>query len=451
MSYEKNFKQFVVLWSGQFLALLGSGLSSFGLSVWIFESTGSATPFAMSILSSLLPSLIFAPFAGSFADRMNRKHIIVITTFLDLSLKLIMAILLYMEALNVGLIYPIVFLSATFHAFQGPALHASIPSLVPHESLSRANGLMQFSNSSQSMLAPIFAGALYPFLGLTGLLGINFVTFVVAILIYLTLKIPQPSVEESKKSMFNTAFSDFRYSWNYLQKKNGLLSLILSLALLNFVANIAMVLLGPLLLSNYDTRIFGTVEAIFGSAMVIGGLVAGIIPNIDKKVRTMFLCIVLSSLGLSFAGISASWVLIAIGFFIFMLPVPYVNSLLQSTIHVKVEPGALGRVGALLNALLKVISPIAVIASGPLADKIFEPIMGTSGPLGRSMIGNLIGAGPGRGIGLMFILSGLSLGVLCLGMLSNRTIMTLETRLPNYVTKEKQASADCKEAIQVST
>ncbi len=428
----KSLKHFTVLWTGQFVSLLGSGLSAFGLSVWIFEKTGSATPFAMSFLSTILPTIIFAPFAGSFADRKRRKLVIMLTDTFDVFLKVLMALLLYFKMMEVWMVYPILFCSSTLQTFQGPAFNASIPALVSQKDLSRANGMMQFSQSSQNMLAPILAGALYPILGLTGLLAVDFSTFIIAIVIISFVKIPQPEVEKTDKSMVGTAFSDFKFSWDYLVKKRGLLSLMLVLGILNFIANISMILLGPLVLSNYDSKIYGTVQAIYGSSMVIGGLVAGLLPNVTKKVKAMFFALIISGIGITVSGFSASWVIISLGFFLFMLPVPYVNSLLQSVIQVKVESNILGRVGALMNAILKLVTPIACVLAGPMADKIFEPLMVSEGALGSRFIGNLIGAGAGRGIGLIFILCGILLIVVCILMLINKMVTSIEDRLPSY-------------------
>jgi len=70
---NRSFGKFTAIWPGQFVSILGSGLTSFGLAVWIFTETGSTTSFAMAFLFSILPGIIFAPLAGSFADRKSRK------------------------------------------------------------------------------------------------------------------------------------------------------------------------------------------------------------------------------------------------------------------------------------------------------------------------------------------------------------------------------------------
>lgn len=433
ITYEdRSLKKFTIIWLGQFVSLLGSGLSAFGLSVWIYIKTGSATPFAMSFLCSILPTIIFAPFAGSFADRKKRKVIIMMTDSLDALLKLLMAVLLFFDLMHVWMVYPILFTSAILSTFQGPAFNASIPMLVPGKHLSRANGMLQFSQACQSMLAPILAGALFPIINLSGLLTIDFVSFFFAIFTILFVKIPQPELEKEKKSMFNTAMGDLKFAWNYLIEKKGFISLLVSFSILNFIANLSIILIGPLVLSNYDSSIYGTVQAVYGLAMVLGGVLSGILPNTNKKIKTLFMMLIISGIGLVISGISISWYVIALGFFIFMIPVPYANTLLQSLVQMKIEASVLGRVGALMSAVLKSITPIACILAGPLADNVFEPLMKNDGSIGSNFIGSLIGTGPGRGIGLLFILCGIIiLNAVCFIMLCKKQIMSMEKRLPD--------------------
>lgn len=84
-----------------------------------------------------------------------------------------------------------------------------------------------------------------------------------------------------------------------------------------------------------------------------------------------------------------------------------------------------------MSAVLKSITPIACILAGPLADNVFEPLMKNDGSIGSNFIGSLIGTGPGRGIGLLFILCGIILNAVCFIMLCKKQIMSMEKRLPD--------------------
>ncbi|UTD04044.1 MFS transporter [Treponema denticola] len=410
-------KTFMVIWFGQFISMLGSALSAFGLGIWIFQKTGSAASFAMSAVCTVLPALLFAPFAGSIADRKKRKAIILLTDSIDAFLKILIVTLLIFNKLELWMVYPLVFISGTLGAFQNPAFGASIPMLVPSDKLTRANGLLQFSSAIQNLLAPVIAGFLYPLIELKGLFIIDFVSFFFALASIAFIKIPQPSIEKTKDSLVLAAFKDLQYAWKYLIQKEGLMQLIVFFAFLNFIANLSMILLGPLMMSVYNSQAYGNVQAGIGLAMLLGGLCSSLIPDTKNKIKRILLILSLCSIGPIISGTTVNRIIITGGFFIFMFPVPYVNTLLMSIFQIKIERNVLGRVGALMTAILAAITPIAYLCAGPLADYVFEPLMNEKG----------------RGIGLIFIISGILLIISCLLMRLNKTVTSIEKRLPDYV------------------
>ncbi|UTY32013.1 MFS transporter [Treponema putidum] len=413
-------KTFIVIWFGQFISMLGSALSAFGLGIWIFQKTGSAASFAMSAVCTVLPALLFAPFAGSIADRKKRKAIILLTDSIDAFLKILIVTLLIFNKLELWMVYPLVFISGTLGTFQNPAFGASIPMLVPTDKLTRANGLLQFSSAIQNLLAPVIAGFLYPLIELKGLFIIDFVSFFFALASIAFIKIPQPLIEKTKDSLVLAALKDLKYAWKYLIQKEGLMQLIVFFAFLNFIANLSMILLGPLMMSVYNSQAYGNVQAGIGLAMLLGGLCSSLIPDTKNKIKRILLILSLCSIGPIISGTTLNRIIITAGFFIFMFPVPYVNTLLMSIFQIKIERNVLGRVGALMTAILAAITPIAYLCAGPLADYVFEPLMNEKG----------------RGIGLIFIISGILLIISCLLMRLNKTVTSIEKRLPDYVNNQ---------------
>ena len=228
-SKENTMKTFMIIWFGQFISMLGSALSAFGLGIWIFQKTGNAASFAMSAACTVLPALLFAPFAGSIADRKKRKAIILLTDSIDAFLKILIVTLLIFNKLELWMVYPLVFISGTLGTFQNPAFGASIPMLVPTDKLTRANGLLQFSSAIQNLLAPVIAGFLYPLIELKGLFIIDFVSFFFALASIAFIKIPQPLIEKTKDSLVLAALKDLKYAWKYLIQKEGLMQLIVFL------------------------------------------------------------------------------------------------------------------------------------------------------------------------------------------------------------------------------
>lgn len=413
---KKNFSKFVYIWAGQFVSILGSGISAFGLSVWIYYETGCATPFAISFLCNILPGIFFAPFAGSFADRKSRKKIMIISDSLDACLKIIMAVLLFFGQLRVWMVYPILFFSSTFSTFQGPAYSACIPSMVPPQMLTKANGLIQFSSAAQSMISPALAGVLYPMLGLKGLIIIDFMTYFVGVVIVALSSIPKTVVEETEQSGMKLVLADFVESVKIINTVKGFMQMVFVFSFLNFVANIAMILVGPMVLSNYSSIEYGYVETIYALSMLIGSMIVAVIPNCKNMACRMFAVLSVSGVGLIISGANNNWIIISIGMFVFFFFVPYANSLFQTYFQTAFDNNCLGRVGALLSAILKIASPLACIFAGPVIDYCFEPLMQENGVLGKSFVSHIIGYGPGRGCGLMFMICGIVLTITCLYM-----------------------------------
>lgn len=427
----KSMKKFLIIWCGQFFSMLGSGISSFGLAIWVLERTKSNMGFAITFLVQILPRLLFAPMAGSFADRKNRKKIMIATDVFDGVLKIVLFVLLFTDRMQVWTVYPIIFLSSTASIFQGPAFDASVPQIVPKEQLGRANGLRQLTPAIQNIVAPIAAGALYPMIGFSGLLIIDFVTFFAAIFTVAFQMIPQPEVADGGKKP--SVMEDLKFSMAVIRKKKGLLPMIMSLALLNFLATMAMVLLGPVIMANYDPRIYGFLNSVSGVSMIVGGMIAGLFPISKNRVRTVFLSLVISALGLILMGKSPLWYVIAAGFFLFMLPVPFANGTFGTLMHLKIEGEALGRVGSLVGAMVMAVTPIASILGGVLSDHVFNPMLEANGILANTWVGAVFGVGVQRGSGLMFALSGILLTIVCIAMLSNKKVMEFETVNPDVI------------------
>ncbi len=422
---SKSMKKFMTIWTGQFFSILGSGLSSFGLSIWVLQQTSSNMSFAMTFLVQILPGIIFAPMAGSFADRKNRKKIMILTDSIDAALKVLMVALVLTEVLKLWMVYPILFLSSTLNAFQGPAFDASVPQIVPKEQLGRANGLRQLTRSVQSMIAPIAAGAFYPMIGFSGLLVIDFCTFGIAIVTLALQSIPQPTVSDETGGK-NRALADMKFAMEYLRGKQGFLSLISVFALLNFIANLCVVLIGPVIMANYDSKFYGLVNSASGVAMVVGGFVAGLFPVTEHRVRKIFLSLILSGIGLCIMGKSPMWAVVAAGGFVFMLPVPFANGTFGTMVHMKFSGEVLGRVGALMGGLMSIVTPVAILLAGFLSDRVFNPLLMPDGALANTWAGRFFGVGEQRGVGLLFVLCGLILIVTCIATLCNKKVMDME-------------------------
>jgi MFS transporter, DHA3 family, macrolide efflux protein len=425
-----GFGPFLAVWAGQLVSMLGSGLSSFGVMVWLFEKTHAATPYALAFLTSTLPFIFFAPFAGHLADRKSRKAIIIIADSGDALVTLSILILASLNRLEPWMVYLITFLSSTFQCFQEPAWASAVPTLIAKKQLGRANGLESVSQALASLLPPIVAGLLFDRIGLAGLISIDFATYFAALAGIALVKIPRVrAIETGSKA---SVLSDAAFGFRYLAQKKGLLGLVFYFAAANFCLNFGMVLLGPMILPISGSSGYGVAQTCFGAGALAGGLFAAVWggPK-SKKVPFVIACIGMAAVGLCMIGIRPSLALQSSGLFVMLAAIQLANSV--SLFQTKIEAGAQGRTKAARNIIGMSLTPIAFLSAGPLSDYVFGPRLMAGGALASSAAGRILGTGQGRGAGLLFVLAGLLLLAATLAVSLAPGVRKLEDNLPDMI------------------
>lgn len=427
---------FFIIWIGQLISMLGSGLTNFALGVWIFDQTGKATPFALTVLFGSLPRLLLSPLAGSLADRWNRRLVMVLSDTGNAVVSLGAFLLLQNGSLEIWMIYLMAVLGSCFSAFQEPAYTASISMLVPKKELSRAAGLGNLSQALESLLTPLAAGFLFVAIGLRGIIMIDFITYFFAIGALLIVRIPQPKLSEAEMgaNLKGKVWRDAVFGWRYLRARSGLFGLLWFYALVNFFLNFSGVLLGPLVLSRYSAREFGLVQMAVGLGLLAGSILLSAWGGPKgHKIPAVIGFIALAGAGLALTGISSQIVLIGLGMFVMLFSIPLASGPSQAIFQSKVATEVQGRVFAIRGMISRSIMPIAFFLAGPLADQILEPLMAVNGSLGAGFLGRLLESGPGRGIGLGFVISGICLLVASGWAYANPRLRLLEDEIPDAI------------------
>ncbi len=415
-------RSFMVIWAGQLISLLGSSLTDFALGVWVFRETGQATPFALIGLASLLPSILLAPVGGSLADRFDRKKLILFSDTANALTTLAAFFLVLLGRLDVWALVVLAALGSTARALQGPSFSSSISMLVAKEDLVKANGLNQLSRSACTILAPIIAGFLYGVIGLKGIFIIDFATYFFALGAVLITKIPMPKVIEDGKSGKKSVLSDLSFAFSYLKAKKGMLGIVITFGLFNFVLSFSSVIMTPYILTLGGTEVLGTVQFLMGLGMFAGAAVISLFGKVRRKVPMIALLLALVGLFIMPIGLTKNWIFISVFFFLTMMSVSPASSLADSILQSKIDHGAQGRVFGLVGMLCGIMMPVAYAITGPLIDKVFEPAMAFNGVLGGSFLGSIFGTGPGRGMALLMTLSGLGTLFMGLWLLLNPTM-----------------------------
>ncbi|HMN59122.1 MAG TPA: MFS transporter [Anaerolinea sp.] len=271
-SPPKNMNTFLAIWGSQLISILGSGLTSFGLGVFIYNQTHQATPFAITVLFGSLPRVIFAPFAGALVDRWDRRKVMMLADGGDALTVLAVAAGFLTRRLEIWMVYLAAFISALCNTFQEPAYAASVVMLVPKEQLGRANGMIQAAQSVELLLSPILAGALFAWIGLGGIILIDFVTFLVAVGALLVVRIPQPAKSQPSGEGVRAFLKDAAFGWKYLKARPALFVLLWYFALVNFFLNMSGVLVPPMVLTWTNSVGLGVVEMVSGIGMLVGSI-----------------------------------------------------------------------------------------------------------------------------------------------------------------------------------
>ena len=425
-------RKFVIIWIGQLISTIGSGLTGFALSIWIYQQTGQAAPFVYTAFFNSLPVVLFSLFAGALVDRLNRRWVMILTD-VGAALTTLAIFLLYISGnLEVWHIYVSSFFASLFATFQLPAFNASITLLVPKEHLTRANGMVQTGASLEGLLAPLLASFLVGVIGVGGMFLIDFFTFFAAVGTLLMVSIPQPEVTEEKKAQ--KIFQDIQQGWDFLSARPGLVALAGYIGIVNILSTSVLALTVPLILSFSNERILGLAQMISSLGLLLGGVLISSWGGTKRKMTGIYLGVLIGGLGLMFGGLRSVFWWIALGIFFFLFPIPTVNAQLRSIIQVKSPPDLQGRVFSVVFMIARLGPTIGFLISAPLAAQIFEPGMMPGGSL-TSVFGPLFGIGTGRGIGLMMSLAGVGFWLTTALMYVYPRLRFVEDELPDILTE----------------
>jgi MFS transporter, DHA3 family, macrolide efflux protein len=427
-------KAFTITWVGQLISLLGSGLTSFALGIWVLDHTHSVTQFTLTIVFAGLPAVLIGPFAGVLVDRTDRRTVLILTNLGSACCALVLFLLLRSGHLAVWHIYIVVACNAVFSTFQWPALAAAITMLVGRNNLGRASGMLEMGNAATTIAAPPLAGLLLILMDVWNLLLIDFVTFFFAIASLLLVRIPNPQASAEGTKGKGSIWSEAAVGWRFIRQRQGLLALLVFFAAVNLVTSMCGVALLPMARGFSSTAGVGVVMSMTGIGMLLGGFImtttGGPRPRIYGILGSA------AAMTLCFVVIAArpSIPLVSIGVVLFFLTLPIINGSSQAIWQSKVPPDLQGRVFAVRRMIAQFTTPIGDFSAGPLTDRVFQPMMVPGGLLAAGL-GRWIGVGPGRGIALMFLVMAIFPLLIAVWGFVNPRVRFVERDLPDVTVK----------------
>jgi MFS transporter, DHA3 family, macrolide efflux protein len=396
---------FTTMWFGQSVSMIGTDLTAFALGVWVYQNTGSVTQYSLIILCAKLPSIALAPIAGAIIDRHDRRWLMILSNACAALCTMTLSLLFYQGWLRLWHICVVMVVLSMSESILRPAFNASVSLLVPKRHLGRASGMLQSSQATAQILAPLIAGVLIATIQIQGVLMIDFLTYVAAIFALLVVRIPTPETTAETAAAKGSLLREAAFGWKYVMARPGILALLGFLAVANFIVSTSNILITPLVLSFADPRVYGIVLSVTGAGVLVGGLVMSLWGGPKHRIYGVVFYGIVQGVSLIFQGLRPSAVLITAALIFAAFSAPVMNASFVPLLQTKTPPDVQGRVFAAVRLMSWCSVPVAYLLAGPLSDRVFEPLMAADGPLAGS-VGRLIGTGPGRGIALLYIIMG---------------------------------------------
>ena len=424
---------FTIIWIGQLVSLLGTGMTQFALTIWAWQTTGEATALALVAFFTAVPQILTSPLAGAIVDRHDRKHVMMLS---DLAAGIATAAVLLLHTsgnLQVWHLYITGAFTGAFSAFQFPAYSAAVSTMLPKEQYGRASGMISLAEAASGIIAPIAAGILLGVVGIGGIMAFDIITFIVAIGTLLVIYIPKPMSTGLEGDKPRSIWEDSIYGFRYIFERPSLVGLLAVFLSINFILSFSFTLFAPMILARTgdNTMVLGSVQSAFGVGGILGGLLMSAWGGPKRRIHAVLLGCAITSLGTCLFGIGRGLTVWAAAAFAIMIIIPILNGSSQAIWQTKIPPQIQGRVFATRALLARIAQPLGMAVTGPLADLIFEPAMMPGGRL-APMFGWLVGTGPGAGMALVFVFMGIIGTLPCLMGYAFDAVRNMEDILPDY-------------------
>lgn len=373
---------FLAFWLSQTVSVLGSGMTRFAIGILLYQKTGQVSALALSILFGYLPSLLIGPFAGVIVDRYNRRLILMVTGAAQAAIGLGLLVVVAPATLPTATIFTLLALQSAVGTFQPLAELASVGQMVPAGALTKANSMLSMNEDISQVLAPILGGFLVAAVGIRSVLLFDVFSFLVAFLTLNFIRIPDHQCAEAARPPgwgIAGYVTDFRQSLDYLRSNPQLLKLVLVMALLNFFSTITLPLVAALVLerTRNDTVALGFVTASSGIGSVLGGMLVIAVLKRKLSIRQVFLIngfeALLAQVGF---GLARSTVLLGAFRFLPGLTAPFAGASYQVFWQTAVPQALQGRVFAVRRMLAVSLTPLALVSSGVVSDRIAGALVG---------------------------------------------------------------------------
>lgn len=355
---------------GQTITTFGSYLVQYALMWHLTLVTKSGLILALAAVFGFLPQAIVSVFAGVWADRVNRKMMIIISDSVIALATLGLAFLMLSGVDDLWLIFLVMAVRSVGAGVQMPAISALLPQIVPADQLMRVNGVNSSIQSSLGLLAPVAAGAVYANMSIVAIFFIDFVTAAIGLSLLALVAVPTLArvTDGSKPSYFADLSDGIRYVFTH-----ELVRWVMAVFGIVFLLIVAPSNLSPLMLvRNFgsDVWLLTVLELSFGVGMVVGGGLMAVFASKINRIYTIIGTSVLFGLLAVTMGFTTNLILFYALFFVIGVVVPAFSTSAMTLLQETVEPERQGRVFGFVGIVMSVAMPLGMAVLGPLADVV---------------------------------------------------------------------------------
>ena len=408
-NHKSNFSKFMLLWSGEFISAIGSGLTSFGLSVYVFRQTGSAASMGLVTLLAFLPTLLFSVPAGVLADKYDRRLLMMIGDgFSALGIVYILICMLQGEAklyqICVG-----VFVSAVFSSLLEPSYRATVTDLLTKEEYSKASGLVSIAGSARYLISPVLAGILLSVSDIKLLFVIDISTFILTVISTAVVRKGIATKETENQFGF---FQSLTEGWRAIADRRGVLLLILVSSVMTCFMGAIQILSEPLILDFADSTTLGIAQTVCASGMLVSGLFLGMRGIKKGYVKVLAISLFLTGITMIGFGIRENIYIICLFGFLFFATLPFANNCLDYLVRTNIPDELQGRAWGVIGFLSQIGYVVAYGLAGVAADGIASKLQ----------------IGVGRGAAGVVMTAGVLLSLTALSLYPIKSIRALERK-----------------------
>ena len=409
MKKNCGFRKFLLLWVGELISSIGGGLTSFGLSVYVYNETGSAASMALVSLLAFLPTLLLSVPAGVLADRYDRRMLMMIGDgFSGIGVIYILICMLSGHA-TLAQICIGVSISSVFSSLLEPSYRATVTDLLSKEEYSRASGMVSIAGSARYLISPMLAGFLLAISDIKLLLLIDIATFFLTVI---TTGIVRKGIETKAAEKKESFFSSLKDGWRAITIKRGIFVIIIVSSLISCFMGVLQILVDPMILDFADSQTLGVAKTICACGMLVSGVILGMRGIKSGYVKILGTSLALAGAMMAVFGVKQDIYLMCGAGFMFFMMLPLANNCLDYLARTNIPEEKQGRAWGLIGFISQLGYVVAYGLAGVLADGIAAKWNVTVG----------------RGAAWVVIISGALMVMTALFLMRLRSVKELEVR-----------------------